>query len=148
MAYPSGEPVDTTDSIKKVQRKDPMSRLETLSLPNLPTVQIAVSAGKLVLSGTIAMASPGEALGPFFKSVHEAATADGLKELQVDVTGLTFVNSSAIRLFVDWATWLKREDASRRYLLRFATNFQITWQKTSFGVLRSLAKDVILLDGK
>ena len=81
----------------------------------------------------------------FFKAVYTAAVADKLSEVRADVSGLTFVNSSAIRLFVDWATWVKNE-RSQRYTLRFITSRNVTWQKTSFTALMSLMKEVLAIE--
>jgi hypothetical protein len=63
----------------------------------------------------------------------------------VDVTGLTFVNSSSIRLFIDWAVWVKAE-TGHRYQLTFRTNRQITWQTTAFAALTSLMKEVVSVE--
>ena len=61
------------------------------------------------------------------------------------MSGLTFVNSSAIRLFVDWATWVRNE-RGQRYTLRFITSRSVTWQKTSFAALMSLMKEVLAIE--
>jgi hypothetical protein len=53
----------------------------------------------------------------------------------VDVRELDFVNSSAIRLFVDWITWAE----SAKYTLLFHTSADTSWQRISFSVLCSLA---------
>ncbi len=121
-----------------------MSAIEELSVPHLDSVEISVPAPDLVkLAGTIACKDPDEKLAPFFRSVHDCACASGEKKLRVDVSGLTFVNSSAIRLFVDWTTWIKKEPESRQYELHFLTDRSITWQRTSFTALQSLARGVV-----
>jgi hypothetical protein len=121
-----------------------MITIETFEIPQLDNVQISVRGSDLVkLEGTIATKDPDEQLGPFFRRIHDLVAAEGPRTLNVDVSGLTFVNSSAIRLFVDWATWIKKEPNSRRYELRFLTDRSITWQRTSFTALQSLAKDVV-----
>ena len=53
--------------------------------------------------------------------------------------------SSAIRLFVDWATWVKNE-RGQRYTLRFITSRNVTWQKTAFMALMSLTKEVLAIE--
>ena len=66
-------------------------------------------------------------------------------ELKVDISELTFVNSSAIRLFIDWAMWIK--DANGRgYKLCFTTNRRVTWQKTSLMALRTIAGDALSVE--
>jgi hypothetical protein len=123
-----------------------MSQLGSISVPKLPFVTIEiVLPNRMIMKGTITTREPGQDLSAFFRSVHAAARADRLQELRLDVTGLTFVNSSAVRLFVDWATWVKNETGPR-YKLVFIANRKITWQNTSFAALRSLMGDAIAVE--
>ncbi len=125
-----------------------MSKLEQLSTPELPGVQLKVSAGGVSLAGMVTMQNPSESIGKFLKSVHEAALADGLKKLDIDVTSLTFVNSSAIRMFIDWATWTKALAVPQRYILNFKSSRSITWQRTSFVALKALAPEVVSVESE
>ena len=123
-----------------------MSQFTDVQVPRAETVAIVLTAPNQVkLSGTITQKDPAQDLAGFFKALHNAALADKLSEVRADVSGLTFVNSSAIRLFVDWATWLKNE-RGERYTLRFVTSRNVTWQKTSFMALMSLAKEVLAVE--
>ncbi len=123
-----------------------MSHLEEVAVPQILGVTLSVAReGKLTLSGTIATRDPAEGIAPFFRTVHNAALADKVKAFKIDLSGLTFVNSSAIRLFVDWVTWVKNEPAERRYKAVIIMNPAVTWQKTSLGVLKSLAPEVVEL---
>ena len=123
-----------------------MSKFSAVPVPKTESVAIQVTAPNQVkLSGTITQKDPSNELAGFFKALHTAALADKLSEVRADVSGLTFVNSSAIRLFVDWATWVKNE-RGQRYTLRFITSRNVTWQKTSFMALMSLAKEVLAIE--
>jgi hypothetical protein len=123
-----------------------MSKLASVALPSIANVSLKVDpSGKLTLVGTIATRDPAESIAPLFRSLHNAAIDDGLKEFKIDLAGLTFVNSSAIRLFVDWVTWIKNEPPQRQYKAVLITNPQVTWQKTSLSVLKSLAPEVVVL---
>lgn len=123
-----------------------MTHLKAVKIPQLPSPVIAVTAPDAIsIAGTIASKDPNLDVGECLHAFHRAAVADGLNELKVDVTGLTFVNSSAIRLFVDWATWVKSTPAPC-YRLRFITSRRATWQKTSFPALLSLARDVLTIE--
>jgi len=124
-----------------------MSELESVSIPSIPKVTLTVDpAGSLTLAGSIATRDPAETIAPFFKAVHQAVVSDALKAFTIDVAGLTFVNSSAIRLFVDWVTWSKQEPATSRYKITIKMDQRVTWQKTSLGVLRTLAPEVVELE--
>jgi hypothetical protein len=123
-----------------------MSQFTSVQVPKADSVAIQLTAPNQVkLSGTITQKDPSNDLAGFFKALHTAALADKLTEVRADVSGLTFVNSSAIRLFVDWATWVKNE-RGQRYTLRFVTSRNVTWQKTSFMALMSLAKEVLAIE--
>jgi len=123
-----------------------MSQFTSVQVPKAETLAIQLSApNQLKLTGTITQKDPSNDLAGFFKALHNAALADRLSEVRADVSALTFVNSSAIRLFVDWATWLKNE-RGERYTLLFITSRNVTWQKTSFMALMSLAKEVLKIE--
>jgi hypothetical protein len=125
-----------------------MSNLSRVDLPTLASFELVITPPNAVaMRGTIAIADPGLLLGGCFRRMHEAALADGLSELCVDVRQLTFVNSSAIRLFVDWSSWVAIARPAG-YLLRFRTDKRITWQRTSFAVLQSLGGKAIALDAE
>ena len=123
-----------------------MSQFSAVQVPKTDTVAIQITAPNQVkLAGTITQKDPSNDLAGFFKALHTAALADKLTEVRADVSALTFVNSSAIRLFVDWATWVKNE-RGQRYTLLFVTSRNVTWQKTSFMALMSLAKEVLKIE--
>lgn len=125
-----------------------MSNLSQIDIPHLPSFELGITPPAAVsMRGTIAIADPGLVLGACFRGLHQAALADGLKELRVDVRLLTFVNSSAIRLFVDWSTWVASAGPAG-YLLRFCTDRRITWQRTSFAVLQSLGGKAITVEAE
>ena len=123
-----------------------MSNLSNLKTPNLETVTVSVEAPSTIRwRGTITTKDPGVDLAGFTSAAHRAALDDGLAELTLDISGLTFVNSSAIRLFIDWAMWVK-DSKGKAYKLRFATSRRVTWQKTSFMALRTIAGDVLSVE--
>jgi hypothetical protein len=124
-----------------------MSTLQGVEIPTIPTVTMTVDpGGRLTLAGSIATRDPAETISPFFRALHRAVVADNLKEFKIDLVGLTFVNSSAIRLLVDWVTWVKHEPPASRYKVIIQMDQKVTWQKTSLGVLKTLAPDVVALN--
>jgi len=117
--------------------------ITNLTAPKLDGINVDIVGSDTVkLKGTITKKEPAQDLDAFFKSVHRDAVSTRSDQISVDVSELTFVNSSAIRLFVDWATWVKNE-STHRYKLRFLTSRHITWQKTSFTALKSLMEGIL-----
>ena len=107
----------------------------SLSPPVVANVEIRLSPEGIALFGSITTKEPDRSLGAFFRTVHAEALKRGLTELRVDVRGLSFVNSSAIRAFVDWIS----RAAHAGYTLAFKTSPSVTWHRLSFSVLKSLA---------
>lgn len=119
-----------------------MSQVETIDEFKLETVTFEVKPDSaLQIRGTITLMNPTETIGPYLERVHEAIVADNLKEFTVDVTQLTFVNSSAIRLFADWV--IRVEDGGKPYVLVFNTDSSRSWQRTAFRSIASLSDDCI-----
>ena len=106
---------------------------------------ISVTAPRaLSLAGEIAGRDPVADFGPHLRSVHDAAAGGG--ELTVDVTALTFVNSSGLRLFLDWVGWVADEPEARRYRLRFRARRDVTWQRAAFPAIAMLGGANVTLD--
>jgi hypothetical protein len=120
-----------------------MSALSAIQPLSVEGLDMKMDDGVVRMSGTITMRSPSQTLQPHLKKIHEAAVADGVTSLVVDVRKLSFVNSSSMRLFVDWTVWLKDVAAPQRYKLTFSTDPNVTWQRKSFPVIRSLAPDIV-----
>lgn len=100
-----------------------------------------VAPATLRIRGQIAIQEPSKHLRPYVQSVHQAILAAKVAEFEVDVTALSFVNSSAIRLFIDWATWVSEE--GKPYKLLFRTHKASTWQRSAFGAIRALTGDAV-----
>jgi hypothetical protein len=120
-----------------------MSKLQSVNVPKVDSLMVSISLpNRIALEGTITGPDPTKQLGGIFKSIHEAALADGLSDVLLDITALKFVNSSAIRLFLDWASWVKSVPVGG-YELQILTTKRFTWQKTSFGAIASLTRGAV-----
>ncbi|MGC4064805.1 MAG: hypothetical protein QM784_09205 [Polyangiaceae bacterium] len=125
-----------------------MNTIQEIAIPRIENLTMTVTTGRLSLRGTIATREPSRSIGVYFKELHAAIIAERVRTFVVDVSELTFVNSSAIRLFIDWAMWLNQLPATARYRLTFATSRHVTWQATNFSALRSLVGDVVFVEQK
>jgi hypothetical protein len=94
-----------------------------------------VDASQLTLSGALNTPTAQTELRRQLAELHERIRKARLQAFSVDVRGLNFVNSSAIRLFVDWISGAE----SAGYKLVFLIDRSITWHRLSFAVLKSLA---------
>lgn len=93
----------------------------------------ATGPRELAWRGELAARDPVAEIGPHVRAIHEAAAGGG--DVTVDVTGLTFVNSSGLRLFLDWAAWIGAEPEGRRYVVTFRTARKVMWQAAAFPAI-------------
>ena len=103
-------------------------KLESLSL-EVPRTD------RLVIRGTLANPATQSQLARYLEGLHAHIVDKRLSSFDVHVKGLTFVNSSAIRVFVDWISHAQ----AASYKLVFHVDRSITWHRLSFSVLQSLA---------
>ena len=80
--------------------------------------------------------------GKQLDDLHVQIAATKAPAFTVDVRALSFVNSSAIRVFVNWIS--RAEKAP--YKLVFLTDRTVTWHRLSFSVLKSLAPATVEIE--
>jgi hypothetical protein len=103
-----------------------------------------VDAQTLVISGLVMDMDPGKLLMPYITELHARIIAQGSRNFAVDVRTLTFVNSSGIRVFIDWLGLIQR--SGQAYALRVIMDPAVTWQRLTFGALESIARGNVSLD--
>jgi hypothetical protein len=119
-----------------------MNEPSALAIPKLETVRLEQSSPDSVkLAGMVKDRETIAELSAFFRAAHAQALRHRVTQMKVDVSELTFVSASAIRLFVDWVGWVNEE--ARPYKLRFLTSRFIAWQKSTFQGLSGLTTDVL-----
>jgi hypothetical protein len=102
----------------------------------IESVRLELAApAELRMDGTLNSPTAQTELGRLLVELHAYVVGAKLASFTVDLRGLSFVNSSALRLFVDW---ISRAESSA-YRLIFVTDRAITWHRLSFSVLKSLA---------
>jgi len=108
------------------------------------TVSPKVSQGVLHLSltGAIEMRDPGVVLNPYWIRVDEETRKLGIKQVEVDLRDLSFMNSSGLLTLVRWITRAKSHTVDAyRMILRFDRN--VTWQRASIPTLAKLAPEIV-----
>jgi hypothetical protein len=100
-----------------------------------------ISDVELRCSGTVQTEGAQTEFSRHLEELHEHVVSKRLPVFTIDVRALTFVNSSAIRVFV---TGISRAKAAS-YKLAFKTDRSITWHRLSFSVLQSLAPESVEL---
>jgi hypothetical protein len=90
---------------------------------------------ELTLTGTLSTPTAQTEFRRLLQDLHAQIVAARTASFAVNVQDLSFVNSSAIRAFVDWIS----RAAHAGYTLAFKTSPSVTWHRLSFSVLKSLA---------
>lgn len=98
----------------------------------------------LVMSGSVLDMDPGKLLMPHIRDLHERILRQSIRTFNVDVRALSFVNSSGIRVFIDWLGLIQRSKSA--YTLRVVMDPAVTWQRLTFGALESVARGVVVLE--
>lgn len=97
---------------------------------------------ELRLSGTLSTSTAQAELGRHLAQIHDHIVEKKIPSFKVNVQALSFVNSSAIRVFVNWIALADRA----RYKLVFLTDRKVTWHRLSFSVLKSLSPHTVEID--
>lgn len=99
---------------------------------------------RMTMSGAVEMREPGDVLNPYWLLVDEEARRRGLREVEVDLRDLSFMNSSGILTLVRWITKAKANAASGGYKIVLRYDRNVTWQRTSIPTLAKLAPNVVV----
>jgi hypothetical protein len=101
-----------------------------------------MSNTELRMEGMISDDATREAVRQRLDEVHRHIVANRVHRFVVDVHALDYVDSSAIRLFID----LTGKATATSYVLAFQIDSRITWQRLSFSVLKTLAPERVELE--
>lgn len=111
-------------------------------------VSLQAEGNVVTLRGEIDQASPRVFLAPFFEEIHKAAEDEGLRKVRVDVQGLRFLNSSAVKELIAWVLKRNRMAPSRKYIIEFVYDSTVLWQRVTLPTLSHLDADFIVLDDR
>ncbi len=106
------------------------------------TAAIQGVAGRVVLTGT-ADTRATTALADMLKQVHAECSEAGVREVEVDIRELEFMNSSCFKAFVTWISSVRELPSPQQYKLTFQSDSAKHWQRRSLGALSCFAIDLI-----
>ena len=90
------------------------------------------------------MRDPGGVLNPYWSRIDEAARAQQMKRVEVDLRDLNFMNSSGILTLVRWITKAKTHAPFDAYKLVLRYDRNVTWQRSCVPTLAKLAPNVVV----
>jgi hypothetical protein len=100
------------------------------------------AAPKVSLRGVVTIPNSGAVLKPFVEAVHGQLTTVGVSAVDVDLKELEFCNSSGFKSLIHWATLVTKLPGDSQYRLRFHTNPNRRWQRTSLLALSCFAINI------
>jgi len=98
---------------------------------------------KVIFSGDIDVQNPEPIFSPFFEKIHFKVIETSIKNVELDFSKLTFLNSSGIKTLIKWITKVTVLPADKKYHFKIMANSLITWQETSLKMLSMLAPGLI-----
>ncbi len=111
-----------------------------LLIPTLvkESVEVSVKDNKIIFVGNIDDISPDEYLTPFIQQANDQAVSQGIKSIIVDITGLNFLNSSGIKVLVDWVIKISKLPDDKKYTITFLCSSKFMWQEASISTIMFL----------
>lgn len=108
------------------------------------SAEFVVSGDTIKITGMIDSASPGDFLRPFLSELHDDIVKNKLKKVNVDITGLSYLNSSSIKEIVTWIIMQKSMPEEKAYDINFLCNSEYMWQESSVSTVAYLNPGHIL----
>lgn len=84
-------------------------------------------------------------LESYLGRIHAALLKEPAAQVDVDIRGLEFMNSSCFKGFITWIVQVRRMDPSNRYRIRFLSTPKHPWQKRSLHAISYFGGDLIMI---
>jgi hypothetical protein len=111
------------------------------------TAKVSLAEGpRIAFQGEIGSREPDKKIVDYIDKAHQWIRESAATDVVVDIRQLSFVNSSNIRIFIDWVIRAKGEGDAPHYRIRFLAKRTVTWQRLMLGALASLATDTVVVD--
>ena len=128
-------------SISRIHRERTRSNIQVGHAFAIETLQLELaSEGELRCGGALRSDAAQRAFGQHLQDIHAHIVAKRLPSFTVDLRSLDFVNSSAIRVFINWISRAEGAGYETRLLRRIRA---IAWHRLSFSALQSLAPKTV-----
>jgi hypothetical protein len=95
---------------------------------------------KVMMTGSVESRDAGAIFDAYWMSLDEAVRREKVGLVDLDLSGVDFMNSSGILTLVRWMTRLRAEPT---YRIEIRHDRNLTWQKTNIPVLAKLAPNAV-----
>lgn len=98
---------------------------------------------RIVLTGRLKVANPGEHLDEPLQTIHEELLSVGVHAVEVNCEELEFMNSSGLKVLIKWLSKLLKVPEEQRYHVKMVLSSEQVWQGKAFSAfLRLLPRQV------
>ncbi|UCF81560.1 MAG: hypothetical protein JSV08_03875 [Acidobacteriota bacterium] len=98
---------------------------------------------ELEFVGEISMENPSKIFFPYVEKVHREALEHGASEVCLNLTKLSYLNSSGILMFMKWVKLIQGAPPDLHYMLHIVYSKAIAWQRVGMRTLRKMAPSVV-----
>jgi hypothetical protein len=98
-------------------------------------IEMKADGTTIIFAGSINHPRPQVFMEPFIEDVHNSILKNNIKEINLDITELRFLNSSGIREIVDWVLKMSKLPDDQKYKINFICSRQHKWQESSITTL-------------
>lgn len=97
------------------------------------------------LSGTADLTVRAQ-LDRFLRNLHAEVQRLSLREVNVDVRRLEFMNSACLKSLVWWIGTVQEQEPDERYRIVFVSSPTVYWQRRSLNALACLAGEIVTVE--
>jgi hypothetical protein len=109
------------------------------------TANLAAGVLHLGFTGT-ADASSESALSNLLVRIQGELLHEEVREAQVDMRALEFMNSSCFKAFITWIIAVDRLPPGQRHRIRFLCNPTLHWQRRSLKAMVHFGNDIVTVE--
>lgn len=109
------------------------------------TADLADGVLHLALRGT-ADSRTETTLGTLLTRIHAELLPEVVREAQVDLRALEFMNSSCFKALITWIVAVDKRTGDQRYRIRFLCNPELHWQKRSLKAMTHFGGGIVTVE--
>lgn len=100
----------------------------------------------IFIKGNIDTSAPGQIMAPFLLQAHKQALEQNMSAVKINITELSYLNSSAISELSDWLLMLEDLPEEKVYKIDIFCNLDdYEWQYSTMKTLQLLLPDLVKL---
>jgi len=105
--------------------------------------KIEINNNLINFIGTIEIKSLNDNFKEYIQKIHEYILNKNFKDIKIDFTKLIFMNSSGIKVIVEWLLKLEELPEEKKYKVLFIYDPKILWQESTINTLLFLNENLL-----